>query len=86
MEVDQEFPSGRKRAGEDDALGVQRFGVVDDAALFGQQRHDVADVFIRADDEGENHRLLDFLDVIDFRHEGRVVNCFNRSVRQNDIM
>jgi len=62
VEVDQDFVEGQQ-AGEHDPPGVQRLGVVEDAALFRHQGHQVADVFVRAEDKGFDGWLLDLVDV-----------------------
>ena len=61
VEIDEDFVQ-RQLAMEHDAAGVERLGVVHRAALFHDELHDVADVFVRANDEGLDDRLADFVD------------------------
>ena len=83
MEIDQNFVQ-RSARGQHDAARIQRFGVIHDPALLRDQRHHVADVFIRSNDERFDHRLLNFLDVIHLRHERGIIDFLHRAVGHGD--
>ena len=83
VEVDQDFVEG-EQAGEHDPSGVQRLGVVEDAALFRHQGHQVADVFVRAEDKSFDGRLLDLGDVSLLGQEGRVVDFLDGTVAERE--
>ena len=76
----------RERAGEHHAVSVQRLRVLQDAALFRHQLHDVADALIGDQDEGPHHRLADFQDGSRVRHVGRVINFKFLPVGQADLI
>ena len=56
--------------------------MVHHAALLGNQRHHVADVFIRADHKRFDHRLLDFFNKSHFGQKCRIVHFLQRAIRQ----
>ena len=85
MEVDQDFVQ-RNAAGQHHPPWIERFGVLHGAALFGNQRHHIADVFVRTNHERFDHWLLDFLNVIRFRQVGGIVDFLQRLVRQSNAI
>ena len=60
--------------------------MVDDAALFRDERHHVANVFVGTNHERLHHRLFDFGDISDFGQVGRIINLFYGAVRIGDAI
>ena len=85
MEIDEDFVQRDERR-QHDAPVVERFGVVHAAALFGNEGHHVADVFVRANHERLDHGFLDLFDEGDFGQEGGVIYVLTRAVGHGDFV
>ena len=85
VEIDQDFVQ-RQLAMEHDAARIERLGVIHRAALLHDELQHVADVLVRAKDEGLHDRLADFLDDARVGQMRRVIDLQDFAVRRQDFV
>src|SRR5258705_10687760 len=85
VEINENFVE-RNHAGQHHPARIECFGVIDDSALFRNQRHHVADILVRTDDECFDHGLLDFVDISDFWQVSRVVHFLGCAIGLRDAI